>query len=128
MIRHAAPASSSASTDVLLRLGTVRSEATRHLSPEYLDDEGEPALRTSSDLHLLFKPRGPRTEAKIVPYAAQVQCASAPFVRPLSRRVPSCSNARARAAAVGAWGLVDGLLRSHIWLTPREGVTETLWA
>lgn len=36
-----------------------------------------PALRALSDLHALFKPRSPRTAAKIVFYAAQVHRASA---------------------------------------------------
>jgi hypothetical protein len=36
-------------------------------------DEGPLALRALSDLHDLFKPRAPRTAAKIVFYAAQVQ-------------------------------------------------------
>ena len=36
-----------------------------------------PALRALSDLHDLFKPRSPRTAAKIVFYAAQVHRASA---------------------------------------------------
>lgn len=42
--------------------------------------EGEwecvPALRALSDLHALFKPRSPRTAAKIMFYAAQVHCVS----------------------------------------------------
>ena len=36
-----------------------------------------PALRALSDLYALFKPRSPRTAAKIVFYAAQVHRASA---------------------------------------------------
>lgn len=41
------------------------------------DDEGcVPALRALSDLHALFKPRSPRTAAKITFYAAQVHRAS----------------------------------------------------
>ena len=48
-------------------------------------EEGEecvPALRALSDLHALFKPRSPRTAAKIVFYAAQVHrtFASASFL------------------------------------------------
>ena len=45
------------------------------------DDEGAPALRALSDLHDLFKLRAPRTAAKIIFYAAQVQRASAPLLR-----------------------------------------------
>lgn len=45
------------------------------------DDEGcVPALRALSDLHALFKPRSPRTAAKIMFYAAQVHRASASFL------------------------------------------------
>jgi hypothetical protein len=36
------------------------------------NEECVPALRALSDLHALFKPRSPRTAAKIVFYAAQV--------------------------------------------------------
>ena len=39
------------------------------------------ALRALSDLHDLFEPHAPRTAAKIVFYAAQVQRASAPLLR-----------------------------------------------
>ena len=38
-------------------------------------------LRALSDLHELFKPRAPRTAAKIVFYAAQVQRTSAHLLR-----------------------------------------------
>ena len=41
------------------------------------------ALRALSDLHSVFKPRDPRTAAKIMFYAAQVRRASAPFLRGL---------------------------------------------
>jgi len=41
------------------------------------------ALRALSDLHAVFKPRDPRTAAKVVFYAAQVRRASAPFLRGL---------------------------------------------
>ncbi len=46
------------------------------------DEECVPALRALSDLHALFKPRSPRTAAKIVFYAAQVHriAASASFL------------------------------------------------
>lgn len=44
-------------------------------------DEGALVLRALSDLHELFKPRAPRTAAKIVFYAAQVQRASAHLLR-----------------------------------------------
>jgi len=44
-------------------------------------DEGALALRALSDLHDLFRPRAPRTAAKVVFYAAQVQRASAPLLR-----------------------------------------------
>jgi hypothetical protein len=40
------------------------------------DDACVPALRALSDLHALFKPRSPRTAAKIMFYAAQVHRAS----------------------------------------------------
>ena len=47
-------------------------------------DEAVPAaLRALSDLHAVFKPRDPRTAAKVVFYAAQVRRASAPFLRGL---------------------------------------------
>jgi hypothetical protein len=41
------------------------------------------ALRALSDLHALFdsKPRDPRVAAKVVFYAAQARCASAPILR-----------------------------------------------
>ena len=53
--------------------------ATLLCPPLIAEDEGEcvPALRALSDLHALFKPRSPRTAAKIVFYAAQVHRASA---------------------------------------------------
>ena len=44
-------------------------------------DDGAPVLRALSDLHELFKPRAPRTAAKIVFYAAQVQRTSAHLLR-----------------------------------------------
>lgn len=41
------------------------------------------ALRALSDLYTVFKPRDPRTAAKVMFYAAQVRRASAPFLRGL---------------------------------------------
>jgi hypothetical protein len=41
------------------------------------NEECVPALRALSDLHALFKPRSPRTAAKIVFYVAQVHHMSA---------------------------------------------------
>jgi hypothetical protein len=40
------------------------------------NEECVPALRALSDLHALFEPRSPRTAAKIMFYAAEVQRAS----------------------------------------------------
>jgi len=52
------------------------------------DDEPVPAaLRALSDLHAVFKPRDPRTAAKVVFYAAQVRRASALFLRGLGADV-----------------------------------------
>jgi hypothetical protein len=50
--------------------------------PLVTEDDGTAlALRALSDLHALFKPRAPRTAAKIVFYAAQVRRASVLFLR-----------------------------------------------
>jgi hypothetical protein len=87
------PGIESASTDVFSRFsaGTItpaafalllRDVATLLLPPLVAEgDEGAPALRALSDLHELFKPHAPRTAAKVVFYAAQVQRASAPLLR-----------------------------------------------
>ncbi|KAH8997186.1 hypothetical protein EDB86DRAFT_2916142 [Lactarius hatsudake] len=87
------PGIESASTDVLSRFGAgtitpsafallLRDAATLLRPPLVTEgDEGALALRALSDLHDLFKPRAPRTAAKIVFYAAQVQRASAPLLR-----------------------------------------------
>ncbi|KAH9046966.1 hypothetical protein EDB83DRAFT_2523233 [Lactarius deliciosus] len=87
------PGIESASTDVFSRFGTgtitpsafallLRDAATLLRPPLIAEgDEGALALRALSDLHDLFKPRAPRTAAKIVFYAAQVQRASAPLLR-----------------------------------------------
>ncbi|KAN0130040.1 hypothetical protein V8E53_012194 [Lactarius tabidus] len=87
------PGIESASTDVYSRFSTgtitpsafallLRDAATLLRPPLVAEnDEGALALRALSDLHELFKPRAPRTAAKIVFYAAQVQLASAPLLR-----------------------------------------------
>ncbi|KAI9459657.1 hypothetical protein BJY52DRAFT_354098 [Lactarius psammicola] len=87
------PGIESASTDVFSRFsaGTITPSAfalllrdvATLLRPPFIteDDEGALALRALSDLHDLFKPRAPRTAAKIVFYAAQVQRAPAPLLR-----------------------------------------------
>lgn len=53
----------------------LRDAATLLRSPLIVvegNEECVPALRALSDLHALFKPRSPRTAAKIMFYAAQV--------------------------------------------------------
>lgn len=87
------PGIESASTDIFSRFGAgtvtasafallLRDAATLLRPPLVAEgDEGALALRALSDLHVLFKPRAPRTAAKIVFYAAQVQRASAPLLR-----------------------------------------------
>ena len=56
--------------------------------PLVTEDDGMPlALRALSDLHALFKPRAPRTAAKIVFYLAQVRRASAPVLRAVAADV-----------------------------------------
>ncbi|KAH9164514.1 hypothetical protein EDB89DRAFT_2139871 [Lactarius sanguifluus] len=87
------PGIESASTDVFSRFGAgtitpsafallLRDAATLLRPPLVAEgDEGALALRALSDLHDLFTPRAPRTAAKIVFYAAQMQRASAPHLR-----------------------------------------------
>jgi hypothetical protein len=58
----------------------LRDAATLLRPPLIVVEENEecvPALRALSDLHALFKPRSPRTAAKIMFYAAQVHRTSA---------------------------------------------------
>ena len=58
----------------------LRDAATLLRQPLIVAEENEecvPALRALSDLHALFKPRSPRTAAKIMFYAAQVHRTSA---------------------------------------------------
>ena len=57
----------------------LRDAATLLRPPLVAEDQEDcvQALRALSDLHALFKPRSPRTAAKIVFYAAQVHRPSA---------------------------------------------------
>ena len=57
----------------------LRDAATLLCPPLVAEDEEAcvPALRALSDLHAVFKPRSPRTAAKIIFYAAQVHRVSA---------------------------------------------------
>ncbi|KAI0256566.1 hypothetical protein BJV78DRAFT_289878 [Lactifluus subvellereus] len=93
------PGIESASTDLFSRFDAgsitpiafallLHDAATLLRPPLVTEDDGMAlALRALSDLHALFRPRAPRTAAKIMFYAAQVRRASAPALRALAADV-----------------------------------------
>ncbi|KAF8262240.1 hypothetical protein EI94DRAFT_1688271 [Lactarius quietus] len=123
------PGIESASTDLFSRFdaGTVtpsvfalllRDAATLLRPPLVAEgDEGVPALRALSDLHELFKSRAPRTAAKVVFYAAQVQYTSAPFCAP---------SLWTRSVGQRSWSWSRRVLPRRRWLVGSHMVVLTL--